>query len=82
MENEAPIIHTFNTDIKEELNRKDAGLIDIAAANPNHIEPANPVNYKALIISICLLIFVLILSFLAWTFYQNKQIKQYANNPQ
>ena len=76
MDNETPIIHTFNTDIKEELNRKDAGLIDIAAANTNHIQPANPVNYKALVISICLLIFVLILLFLAWTFYQNKQIEQ------
>ena len=44
------VIHTFNSDIQEELNRKDASLLNVATANVNHIEPTDPPNYKALFI--------------------------------
>lgn len=46
---ENPVVHTFNSDIQEELNRKDATLLNVATSNMNHIEPTEPPNYKALL---------------------------------
>ncbi len=72
MENETPIIHTFNTDIKEELKKKDAGLLDIALANTNHIEPTNPPNYKAFFSVLAIFIVLGIVSVAVWYFYQSR----------
>ena len=71
MENDAPIIHTFNTDIKEELKRKDAGLLDVALANTNHIESTDPPNYKAFYTVLILFVTIVVVSVLSWYVYQN-----------
>ena len=46
------VIHTFNTDIEEELKKKDANILDITNANNNHIEPSEPPNYRILFIAL------------------------------
>ena len=48
------VIHTFNTDIEEELKKKDANILDITNANNNHIEPSEPPNYRILFIALIL----------------------------
>lgn len=55
---ENPVVHTFNSDIQEELNRKDASLLNIATSNINHIEPTDPPNYKALFAVLFVFIFL------------------------
>ena len=71
MENDAPIIHTFNTDIKEEIKRKDAGLLDITLANTNHIESTEPPNYKAFYMVLLLFVIIIIITVLSWYLYQS-----------
>ncbi len=55
---ENPVVHTFNSDIQEELNRKDASLLSIATSNPNHVEPTEPPNYKALFTVLFVFVFL------------------------
>lgn len=74
------VIHTFNTDIEEELKKKDANILDIAIANNNHIEPTEPPNYRA-ILTVFILFLLMALSYYAINLYIKKiEREDYAVN--
>lgn len=66
MNEQTPIMHTFSSDIEEEIKKKDANIINIATTGTKQIPQMPPPNYK---IIFTLVIIFIILSVMALSFY-------------
>ncbi len=71
MNEETPIVHTFSSDIEEEIRKKDATIIDVATSGINKISPADPPNYKIIFILVIIFIIITILTLSFYTYKNN-----------
>lgn len=70
MEQDEPIVHTFNSDIEAELKKKDASILGMITSNATHIEPTDPPNYKSIIIAFISFAILIAASYFGWDYYK------------
>ncbi len=71
MDQNEPIIHTFNSDIEAELKKKDASILGMATSNASHIEPTDPPDYKSIIIAIVAFTILITAGYFGWGYYKS-----------